>query len=55
MAIIYSTIFGKDLHESWVDSDFEDIVPLAENKPEDIAKKNRKQSRGRHETRDKRP
>ena len=39
MAIIYSTIFGKDLHESWVDSDFEDIVPLAENKPEDIAKK----------------
>ena len=38
MAIIYSTIFGKDLHESWVDSDFEDIVPLAENKPEDIAK-----------------
>lgn len=39
MATIYYTIFGKDLHESWVDSDFENIVPLFEDKPEDIAKK----------------
>ena len=38
MATIYSAIFGKDLYESWVDSDFENIVPLAEDKPEDIAK-----------------
>lgn len=39
MATIYYTIFGKDLHESWVDSDFENIIPLLEDKPEDIAKK----------------
>lgn len=38
MATIYFAIFGKDLHESWVDSDFENIVPLIEDKPEDIAK-----------------
>lgn len=39
MATIYLNIFGKDLHELWVDSEFENIVPLVEDKPEDIAKK----------------
>ena len=38
MAEIYLTIFGKDLHVSWVDSDFENIVTLVEDVPGDIAK-----------------
>lgn len=37
MATIYQTIFGKDLHEVWVDEDFEDIIPLTIDKPKDIA------------------
>ena len=37
MADIYYTIFEKDLHETWIDSDFKDIVPLNEDKPENIA------------------
>ena len=32
------SIFGSDLHESWIDADFENIVSLTEDKPEDIAK-----------------
>lgn len=39
MADIYNTIFGKDLKETWIDTDFENIVTLEEDKPEDIAKK----------------
>lgn len=38
MATIYSAIFGKDLKETWIDADFENLVTLAEDKPEDIAK-----------------
>lgn len=38
MATIYSAIFGKDLKESWIDADFENLVILPEDKPEDIAK-----------------
>ncbi len=38
MATIYLSIFGSDLHESWIDADFENIVSLTEDKPEDIAK-----------------
>lgn len=37
MADIYYTIFEKDLHETWIDSDFKDIVPLNEDKPEKLA------------------
>lgn len=37
MATIYLTIFGKDLHEKWVDEDFEDIIPLTKDEPKDIA------------------
>lgn len=39
MAKIYLSIFGRDLHDSWVDVDFEDIVSLNEDKPKDLAKK----------------
>ncbi len=38
MATIYLSIFGSDLHESWIDADFENIVSLTEDRPEDIAK-----------------
>ena len=37
MATIYLTIFGKDLHEKWVDEDFEDIITLTKDEPKDIA------------------
>ena len=37
MATIYLTIFGKDLHEKWVDEDFKDIITLTKDEPKDIA------------------
>lgn len=37
MATIYLTIFGKDLHEKWVDEDFEDIITLTKDEPKNIA------------------
>lgn len=36
---IYRTIFNKDLKNDWIDSNFESIVTLFEDKPEDIANK----------------
>lgn len=36
---IYRTIFDKDLKNDWIDSNFESIVTLTEDKPEDIANK----------------
>lgn len=38
MTTIYNAIFGKDLKETWIDADFEELVTLAEDKPVDIAK-----------------
>lgn len=37
MATIYQTIFGKDLHEKWVDKDFEGVIFLTKDEPKDIA------------------
>lgn len=36
---IYKTVFDKDLKDGWIDSDFESVVALIEDKPEDIANK----------------
>lgn len=38
MAEIYKDIFGTDLKKSWIDTDFESIVSLVEDNPENIAK-----------------
>lgn len=38
MSTIYDAIFDKDLKEVWIDREFESLVTLAEDKPEDIAK-----------------
>lgn len=37
MATIYQTIFGKDLHEKWIDEEFEGVITLAKDEPKDIA------------------
>lgn len=37
MATIYNAIFGKDLKETWINPDFENIVALTEDNPKDIA------------------
>ena len=37
MATIYQTIFGKDLHEKWIDVDFGSIITLTNDEPKDIA------------------
>lgn len=39
LAEIYQTIFAKDLHEHWVDIEFEDLFVFIEETPEEIAKK----------------
>ena len=39
MATIYNSVFGKDLYEGWVDSNFECIVKFEEDSPVDIANK----------------
>lgn len=39
MADIYKALFGKDLHEYWVDTSFENLVALTEDTPIDIANK----------------
>lgn len=36
---IYKTVFDKDLKDGWIDSDFESIIALSDDKPEDIANK----------------
>lgn len=37
MAAIYQEIFGKDLHERWLDENFECIISLTNDEPTDIA------------------
>ena len=37
MATIYQAIFGKDLHEKWIDEEFEGIIALTKDEPKDIA------------------
>ena len=37
MAKIYETIFGKDLHGTWIDEEFEDVIVLTKDDPKDIA------------------
>lgn len=39
LVAIYQTVFGKDLKDGWIDSDFESVVTLVDDKPEDIANK----------------
>ena len=36
---IYKTVFDKDLKDDWIDSDFESVVALSDDKPEEIANK----------------
>ena len=37
MATIYQAIFGKDLHEKWIDEEFEGVIALTKDEPKDIA------------------
>lgn len=37
MVKIYETIFGKDLHETWIDKEFEGFIALTKDEPKDIA------------------
>ena len=37
MATIYQAIFGKDLLEKWIDTEFENIISLPLDEPKDIA------------------
>lgn len=37
MAKIHETIFGKDLHETWIDKEFEGLIALTKDEPKDIA------------------
>lgn len=37
MATIYHAIFGKDLHEIWIDEEFEGVIALTKDEPKDIA------------------
>ena len=37
MAKIYETIFGKNLHETWIDKEFEGLIALTKDEPKDIA------------------
>lgn len=43
MAKIYLAIFGKDLHEQWVDNEFENLLDFVEDGPKEIAEKIEKQ------------
>lgn len=37
MAKIYSTIFGKDLHDKWIDERFKGFIVIPEDKAKDVA------------------
>lgn len=43
MAKIYLAIFEKDLHEQWVDNEFENLLDFEEDGPKEIAEKIEKQ------------
>lgn len=37
MATIHQAVFGKDLHEKWIDEEFEGVIALTKDEPKDIA------------------